>query len=112
MSLLGFQFASLSRVVAGVAPGTVTLTLAVTVTVTVSLAVTVTMLRGFSNFEQMFRAKMAKVAPQEVMVAKKIKDGHSEEEVAAYRATFTKFDVDGGGAIDAAELGRLIRVLG
>ena len=104
MSLLGFQFASLSRVVAGVAPGPGTL--AVTVTVTV------TMLRGFSNFEQMFRAKMAKVAPQEVMVAKKIKDGHSEEEVAAYRATFTKFDVDGGGAIDAAELGRLIRVLG
>ena len=86
----------------GVAPGTVTVT----------LGVTVTMLRGFSNFEQMFRAKMAKVAPQEVMVAKKIKDGHSEEEVAAYRATFTKFDVDGGGAIDAAELGRLIRVLG
>ena len=102
MSLLGFQFASLSRVVAVVAPGTVTVT----------LGVTVTMLRGFSNFEQMFRAKMAKVAPQEVMVAKKIKDGHSEEEVAAYRATFTKFDVDGGGAIDAAELGRLIRVLG
>ena len=102
MSLLGFQFASLSRVVAGVAPGTGTVT----------GTVTVTMLRGFSNFEQMFRAKMAKVAPQEVMVAKKIKDGHSEEEVAAYRATFTKFDVDGGGAIDAAELGRLIRVLG
>ena len=39
-------------------------------------------------------------------------DGHSEEEIAAYRDTFTKFDVDGGGAIDAAELGKLIRVLG
>ena len=39
-------------------------------------------------------------------------DGHSQEEIAAYRATFTKFDVDGGGAIDAAELGKLIRVLG
>ena len=31
------------------------------------------MLRGFSNFEQMFRHKMAKVAPTEVLVAKKIK---------------------------------------
>ena len=39
-------------------------------------------------------------------------DGHSDEEIAAYRDTFTKFDVDGGGAIDAAELGKLIRVLG
>ena len=91
------------------------------------------MLRGFSNFEQMFRHKMAKVAPTEVLVAKKMKviigweyslypkcdfpphfdqDGHSEEEIAAYRDTFTKFDVDGGGAIDTAELGKLIRVLG
>ena len=31
------------------------------------------MLRGFSNFEQMFRHKMAKVAPTEVLVAKKMK---------------------------------------
>ena len=46
------------------------------------------------------------------MVAKKMKDGHSENEIAAYKATFKKFDADGGGAIDAAELGKLIRVLG
>lgn len=98
------------------------------------------MLRGFSNFEQMFRHKMAKVAPTEVLVAKKMKvkfektlilytlyidywncnfsttttlqDGHSDEEIAAYRDTFNKFDADGGGAIDTAELGKLIRVLG
>ena len=31
------------------------------------------MLRGFSNFEQMFRHKMAKVAPTEVLVAKRMK---------------------------------------
>ena len=52
------------------------------------------------------------VAPKEVMVCKKMKDGHSENEIAAYKATFKKFDADGGGAIDAAELGKLIRVLG
>ena len=79
----------------------------------------------------MFRAKMARVryginiiwwflsnpnspqvAPKEVMVAKKVKDGHSDEDISSYRATFTRFDVDGGGAIDADELGKLIRVLG
>ena len=70
------------------------------------------MLRGFSNFEQMFRQKMAKVAPKEVMVAKKIKDGHSEEEIATYRATFTKFDVDGGGTISTHELGWAMRAMG
>ena len=52
------------------------------------------------------------MAPKEVMVAKKVKDGHSEEDISAYRATFTRFDVDGGGAIDTDELGKLIRVLG
>ena len=52
------------------------------------------------------------VAPKEVMVAKKVKDGHTEEDISSYRATFTRFDVDGGGAIDADELGKLIRVLG
>ena len=52
------------------------------------------------------------MAPKEVMVCKKMKDGHSENEIAAYKATFKKFDADGGGAIDAAELGKLIRVLG
>ena len=46
------------------------------------------------------------------MVAKKVKDGHSEADVAAYKATFEKFDIDGGGMIDSAELGKLIRVLG
>ena len=46
------------------------------------------------------------------MVAKKIKDGHTEEDIAAYRSTFTRFDVDGGGAIDSDELGKMIRVLG
>ena len=70
------------------------------------------MLRGFSNFEQMFRAKMAVATPKEVMVVKKVKDGNTEEEIASYKATFDQFDVDGGGAIDSKELGRLIRVLG
>ena len=41
-----------------------------------------------------------------------LQDGHSDEEIAAYRDTFNKFDADGGGAIDTAELGKLIRVLG
>ena len=47
-----------------------------------------------------------------MMVAKKVKDGHTEEDILSYRATFTRFDVDGGGAIDTDELGKLIRVLG
>ena len=70
------------------------------------------MLRGFSGFEQMFRAKMAKSVATDVLVVKKVKDGHTEEELEAYRATFNKFDTDGGGAIDSEELGKLIRVLG
>ena len=46
------------------------------------------------------------------MVAKKVKDGHTDADIAAYQATITRFDLDGGGAIDADELGTLIRVLG
>ena len=33
-------------------------------------------------------------------------------QVAEYRATFSRFDADGSGNIDAEELGKLIRVLG
>ena len=69
-------------------------------------------LRGFSGFEAMFRAKMAKAAPTDLQVIKKVKEGHTDEEIAAYKATFRKFDTDGGGAIDSEELGKLIRVLG
>ena len=69
-------------------------------------------LRGFSGFEQIFRAKMAKAAPTDVIVAKKVKDGNTDEEIAVYKETFKKFDTDGGGAIDSEELGKLIRVLG
>ena len=70
------------------------------------------MLRGFSGFEQMFRSKMAKSAPTDVLVAKKVQEGNTAEEIAVYRATFKKFDTDGGGSIDSEELGKLIRVLG
>ena len=38
-------------------------------------------LRGFSKFEQMFRAKLASDAPLHVLKAKKEKEGLSEEEV-------------------------------
>ena len=60
----------------------------------------------------MFRAKMAKAAPTDVLVIKKVREGHTDEEIAAYRATFNRFDTDGGGAIDSEELGKLVRVLG
>ena len=69
-------------------------------------------MRGFSNFEARFRAKMAKATPGEVLVKKKVKDGLTAQEIADYRETFDKFDADGGGTIDSQELGRLIRVLG
>ena len=55
---------------------------------------------------------MAKTAPTAIIVVRKVKDGLSEDELAAYKATFKKFDTDGGGSIDADELGKLIRVLG
>ena len=63
-------------------------------------------LRGFSNFEAKFRAKMAKAAPADVLVARQMK------EVLEYRETFKKFDSDNGGSIDSKELGNLVRVLG
>ena len=69
-------------------------------------------LRGFSGFEQMFRAKMAKTTPTNVIVVKKVRDGLSDDEKKAYLETFKKFDTDGGGAMDSSELGKLIRVLG
>ena len=69
-------------------------------------------LRGFSGFKQIFRAKIAKAAPTTVIVVKKMRDGLTEEERESYMATFKKFDSDGGGAMDSAELGKLIRVLG
>ena len=42
-------------------------------------------LRGFSKFEQMFRAKLASDAPLHVLKAKKEKEGLSEEEVRQQR---------------------------
>ena len=69
-------------------------------------------LRGFSGFEQMFRAKIAKAAPTSVIVVRKVREGLTDEEREAYRTTFNKFDTDGGGAMDSAELGKLIRILG
>ena len=70
------------------------------------------MLRGFSGFEVMFRSKIAKSAPTDVMVARKVKEGLTDDETAVYKETFKKFDTDGGGAIDSEELGKLVRVLG
>ena len=69
-------------------------------------------LRGFSGFEQMFRAKIAKTTPTNVIVVKKVRDGLSDDEKKAYLETFKKFDTDGGGAMDSSELGKLSRVLG
>ena len=69
-------------------------------------------LRGFSSFEAKFRAKMAKAAPADVIVAKQVKDGLTKEEIEEYKETFDKFDSDKGGTIDAKELGKLVRVLG
>ena len=68
------------------------------------------MLRGFSNFEAMFRKKMAKAAPVEMLQMKNA--GLSEQEVADYKQVFNKFDKDNGGSIDVTELGNLVRVLG
>ena len=65
-------------------------------------------MRGFSGFEQMFRAKIARAAPTSVIVVKKVRDGLTDEEREAYMTTFNKFDTDGGGAMDSAELGKLI----
>ena len=70
------------------------------------------MLRGFSGFEVMFRSKMAKSAPTDVLVVKKVQEGLTDEETSVYKETFKKFDTDGGGAIDSEELGKLVRVLG
>ena len=56
--------------------------------------------------------KMATVAPKEVSIQKKIKEGLTEKELEDYRQTFNRFDADGGGTIDSDELGTLIRVLG
>ena len=63
-------------------------------------------------FEAKFRAKMAKAAPADVLVAKQMKDGLTNDEVEEYRETFKKFDSDNGGSIDSKELGKLVRVLG
>ena len=69
-------------------------------------------LRGFSTFEAKFRAKIAKAAPVEVLVARQVVDGLTAEEVQEYKDTFKKFDTDNGGSIDSKELGNLVRVLG
>ena len=45
-------------------------------------------LRGFSKFEQMFRAKLASDAPLHVLKAKKEKEGLSKEEVRAKLCEF------------------------
>ena len=69
-------------------------------------------LRGFSNFEAMFRQRMAKATPVEVLQVKKKNQGLSQQEIADYRRVFNRFDKDNGGSIDADELGNLVRVLG
>ena len=69
-------------------------------------------MRGFSNFESMFRKKMANVTPIEVLQVRKKNEGLTQEEVADYKRVFNKFDKDKGGSIDADELGKLVRVLG
>ena len=69
-------------------------------------------LRGFSGFEAKFRAKMAKAAPPEVLVARKMKNGITKEEEEEYMEMFKKFDTDSGGSIDSTELGTLVRGLG
>lgn len=56
-------------------------------------------LRGFSNFEKMFRAKMATAVPVEVGAKKKKSDGLNQQEIADYRRVFNKFDKDQGGTI-------------
>jgi Ca2+-binding EF-hand superfamily protein len=62
-------------------------------------------------FEAKFRAKMAKAAPADVLVAKQMKDCLTNDEVEEYRETFKKFYSDNGGSIDSKELGKLVRVL-
>ena len=47
-------------------------------------------LRGFSNFEKMFRAKMAQTTPISVLTAKKKNDGLTQQEVADYKRVFNK----------------------
>ena len=47
-------------------------------------------LRGFSNFEKMFRAKMAQTTPISVLTAKKKNDGLTQQEIADYRKVFNK----------------------
>ena len=69
-------------------------------------------MRGFSNFESMFRKKMAKATPVEVLQVRKKNEGLTQQEVADYKRVFNKFDKDKGGSIDADKLGKLVRVLG
>ena len=69
-------------------------------------------IRGFSNFDGMFRQRMAKATPVEVLQVKKKNQGLSQQEIADYRRVFNRFDKDNGGSIDADELGNLVRVLG
>ena len=67
-------------------------------------------MRGFSNFESMFRKKMANVTPVEVLQVRKKNEGLTQQEVADYKRVFNKFDKDNCGSIDADELGKLDRV--
>ena len=67
-------------------------------------------MRGFSNFESMFREKMAKVTPVEVLQVRKKNEGLTQQEIGDYKRVFNKFDKDRGGSIDAEELGKLVRV--
>ena len=69
-------------------------------------------LRGFSGFEAKFRAKMAKTALPDVLVARQMKNGLTKEEEEEYREVFKRFDTDCGGSIDSKELGKLVRMLG
>ena len=60
----------------------------------------------------MFRKKMAKATPVEVLTVRKKNEGLTQQEIADYKRVFNKFDRDNGGSIDADELGKLVRVLG
>ena len=67
-------------------------------------------MRDLLNFESMFRKKMAKATPVEVLQVRKKNEGLTQQEVADYKRVFNKFDKDKGGSIDADELGKLVRV--
>ena len=62
--------------------------------------------RAMANLKKSLGSMMAGLSEQDLA-------GLSDEErVAAYKKAFDKVDIDGGGTIDSAELGELMRSLG